>query len=151
MRKKRPVVLLELLIAGALVALLSVYLIRNPMYQLKNEIDTLVDLEVERLWLVQLMRWREELPEDWGKYPDKKPKEKWEALSLPIRISSSDLKIPLIQRKVVVKYRRWQEVKKIGTDGAQHFRMRYQRKKEDKKNSNKDLVYDLYFKGPALS
>ena len=151
-------ILFELLIALTLVSLLSVYFIQNPMYQLKTEMDELINLEVDRLWLVQLMKWREELPKDWKEYPSEKGE--WLSLALPVRIPSRDPQKPLIQRDVEIQYRRWQAQPKNGVKEGKHFRMRYERRKEENKKSKNDKnneedkkppinpVYDLYFCAP---
>lgn len=144
MRKKRSFALLELLIALALVALLSVYLIREPMHQLKKEMEALIDLEAERLWLAKLMEERKALPEEWESYKKKEDAE-WIPLQLEVVIPTDAVKKEQIKKIVNTQYKRWKADDKDGPEGTKHLRLRY---KFDKGRGKPKPEYDLYFETP---
>ena len=122
MCKKRPVLLLELLIALTLVTLLSVYLIRNPMYQLQKEIDALVDLEADRLWLLKLMEWRTTPPEPWDKFVEKETEASWKEVALKTNFGE-------IQKNKVERYYYWRVDRKESPDQTQNYRVRFKLKR----------------------
>jgi prepilin-type N-terminal cleavage/methylation domain-containing protein len=144
MRKKRAFALLELLIALALVALLSVYLIREPMHQLKKEMEALIDLEAERLWLVKLMEQRKALPEEWEAYKKKEDAE-WMPVQLEVVIPIDVAAKKTIGKTINTQYKRWKADGKDGPEGTKHLRLRY---KFDKGRGKPKPEYDLYFETP---
>jgi len=142
MIKRRSFLLLELLIALTLVMLLSVYLIRNPMHQLKKEVEALVELEGERLWLVHLMEIRKKMPQEWESYPEQK--EDWIVEKLRVVIPGDEKNKPTIQKDIVKRYRRWQKARKKEPDGTEYFRMRIELEKKGAENP----VYDFFIAIP---
>jgi len=61
-KKKRSFLLLEILIALGIVAGASVYLIRNPLLSINQELKALYEIEERRLWRVKLMEIEDTLP-----------------------------------------------------------------------------------------
>ena len=103
--KKKPFILLEILIAISIVSLLASYLIYRPFRELKKELSTIISLEEARVWEGKLLEIEYALRRDCDSLPlKKKYAEKREVLFT--------VSLPGIQKKCKRRYKAWAESKK---------------------------------------
>lgn len=76
---KRSFVLLEAVIAVALLAMLAGFLFVSPFRSLKEQLKSLLELETERAWDVKVWEIEQTLPYTYAQIEEKKgPWQKWE-------------------------------------------------------------------------
>jgi type II secretory pathway pseudopilin PulG len=103
---RRPFLLLEVVIAMALIAALSGALVMAPLIALRREVRNLQKIEVLRLVELKLMELRSELPARYEKLPLKASRAPWEKIVEKVN-----------GVKVTVEYRVWCQKIKVTPEG----------------------------------
>lgn len=112
--KKKPFILLEILIATSIVSLLASYLIYRPFRELKKELSTIISIEEARVWEGKLIEIEYALRRDCDSLPlKKKYAEKKEVLFT--------VSLPGIQKNCKKSYKAWAESKTDHETNIPHY------------------------------
>ena len=125
--RRSPFVLLEVLIAIAIVALVTSVLFYNSPAKARKEQAALFDLEKERLWESELMTIKKDLPAIVENLPTKKTQ------AIP-KTCPWTIEIDKVKKKLEKTYYLWIQLSKEGPDKTRYYKVHLLEDEKSKKS-----------------
>jgi hypothetical protein len=132
--RKAPFVLLEVLIALSLVIGVSSFFAGNAPWRLKRYQASLFALEKERLWELELLKIRQNLPTYVDTLPAKFDKKSVREAKLKIQVKG-------VNKEVLKPYYLWCPSSRQGSDGKKYYKVYLSEKSPEKGRPSVDYTF----------